>query len=166
MSDGQPPAVQRGPPGFVPVRNSSPANACGRAPARRDPSIHRKYGDSRCLTWKLAGAPVLCVGTGVLVHNAGLSCKVKIDRNDLSGPPSKREMSYWEDGYPVELHHVDQAGNEVKENDSTDHRLGDNFANNHSNTGSAASKIDRSEFGQRQEAYWSDEWDKGSFDGF
>jgi len=45
-----------------------------------------------------------------------------------------------------------------------DHRLGDNFKKNHSNTGQEASQIDRAAWRKEQKDYWKSEWDSGRFD--
>jgi hypothetical protein len=72
-----------------------------------------------------------------------------------------------DDGHPVELHHTDQAaGNKspLQEMTRTDHRLGDNFAKNHPNTGDAPSKVDRPEFKKIQRTHWKNESQSGRFD--
>jgi hypothetical protein len=46
----------------------------------------------------------------------------------------------------------------------TDHRLGDNYAQNHSNTGSEPSLIDREAWKTEKKDYWRGEWDSGRFD--
>jgi hypothetical protein len=61
------------------------------------------------------------------------------------------------DGKPVELHHEGQAseGN-LKEMTQTEHRGGENFQKNHTNTGQEPSQIDRSRFKQQRTQYWKD----------
>ena len=79
--------------------------------------------------------------------------------------PSKRgNAPIGEDGHPVELHHVEQtADGQIDEMTRTDHRLGDNYALNHSNTGEFESEIDRKQFGKDRRKYWKNEWDSGRF---
>ena len=61
------------------------------------------------------------------------------------------------DGKPVELHHDGQdPKGPVKEMTQTDHRGGDNFKNNHSNTGQEPSKIDRNQAAQARRQHWKD----------
>jgi RHS repeat-associated protein len=60
-----------------------------------------------------------------------------------------------QDGKPVELHHEGQSSNgQLKEMTQTEHRGGENFKNNHPNTGQQPSKIDRNKFKQQRQAYW------------
>src|SRR5690554_2668646 len=90
----------------------------------------------------------------------------KIPNCELCGPPNKRgNAPIGKDGYPVELHHRNQKPNgPIDEMTRTDHRLGDNFKKNHSNTGQEASQIDRSTWRKEQKDYWKNEWDRGRFD--
>jgi filamentous hemagglutinin len=61
------------------------------------------------------------------------------------------------DGKPVELHHVPQTQDGVlTPMTRKDHREGDNFKKNHSNTGQAPSNIDRAKFKSQREKYWKD----------
>ncbi len=102
-----------------------------------------------------------------LVHNC--SCKLNIGNripdSDLKAPPSKRgNAPIGQDGHPVELHHRDQtSGSPVDEMTRTDHRLGDNYKENHSNTGQQPSNIDREQFRKDAREYWQQEWDRGRF---
>jgi hypothetical protein len=93
---------------------------------------------------------------------------IKIPNEELSAPPPERGLApIGEDGYPVELHHPEQLESDVlDEMTRTDHRLGDNFAKNHTNTGSELSDIDRSAFNSQRRQYWRNEWDGGRFNGF
>ena len=70
---------------------------------------------------------------------------------------SKGKAPVGKDGKPVELHHEGQTteGN-LKEMTQTEHRGGENFKNNHPNTGQQPSQIDRSKFKQQREQYWKD----------
>lgn len=94
---------------------------------------------------------------------SALKPRKKIPGDDLR-PPKKRGNApiSCRDGYPIELHHYKQKGNCVDEMTRTDHRLGDNFAKNHSNTGQSRSKIPKC-FAKDRRDYWTDEWDKGRF---
>lgn len=91
----------------------------------------------------------------------------KIPNCELCGPPNKRgNAPIGKDGHPVELHHRNQnPKGPLDEMTRTDHRLGDNFKKNHSNTGQNASQIDRSAWRKEQKDYWKNEWDSGRFDG-
>lgn len=84
----------------------------------------------------------------------------------VTAPPKKRgHAPIGDDGHPVELHHKAQSpAGPVEEITRTDHRLGKNYQENHTNTGQAASQIDRSEWRKQQRGYWKQEWDKGRFD--
>lgn len=67
-----------------------------------------------------------------------------------------------DDGKPVELHHRgQQPGSPLDEMTRTDHRIGDNYAKNHPNTGQEDSKIDRGKWGNQQKNYWKNDWDRG-----
>ena len=60
-----------------------------------------------------------------------------------------------QDGKPMELHHEGQASNgQLKEMTQTKHRGGENFKNNHPNTGQSPSQIDRNKFKQQRQEYW------------
>jgi hypothetical protein len=62
----------------------------------------------------------------------------------------------------MELHHNGQnPDSPLDEMTRTDHRLGENFAKNHENTGQAPSKIDRNIANKERANYWKEKWDKG-----
>ena len=64
-------------------------------------------------------------------------------------------------GQPVEVHHEGQeTKGPVKEMSQTDHRGGDNFKNNHSNTGQEHSRIDRNQAAQARRQHWKDKADQ------
>ncbi|MGY5615430.1 HNH/ENDO VII family nuclease, partial [Vibrio brasiliensis] len=90
----------------------------------------------------------------------------KIPNCDLCGPPNKRgNAPIGNDGHPVELHHRNQKPDgPLDEMTRTDHRLGDNFKKNHTNTGQDLSQIDRKAWRKEQKDYWKNEWDSGRFD--
>ncbi len=59
------------------------------------------------------------------------------------------------DGKPVELHHEGQTQNgPVKEMTQQEHRGGENFAKNHTNTGQQPSQINRSEAAKARRQHW------------
>ena len=59
------------------------------------------------------------------------------------------------DGKPVELHHEGQPQNgQLKEMTQEEHRGGDNFKKNHTNTGQEPSQIDRSEAAKARRQHW------------
>jgi RHS repeat-associated protein len=61
------------------------------------------------------------------------------------------------DGKPVELHHEGQQANgDVTEMTQTDHRGGENFKKNHSNTGQEPSQIDRNASSKARREHWKD----------
>ena len=90
----------------------------------------------------------------------------KIPNSQLQGPPPKRGRApIGDDGHPVELHHRDQLPDSpLDEMTRTDHRLGENFRKNHSNTGQQPSQIDRQEFRDQRREYWEEQFDSGRFD--
>jgi RHS repeat-associated protein len=100
----------------------------------------------------------------ILSHNACNGKKLPDDR--LQAAPKKRgNAPTGDDGYPVELHHRDQTPTgPLDEMTRTEHRLGDNYQKNHSNTGGSASQIDRKEFNDIRKNYWGQEYDSGRFD--
>ncbi|WP_373987770.1 RHS repeat-associated core domain-containing protein [Duganella sp. BuS-21] len=68
------------------------------------------------------------------------------------------------DGYSIELHHITQEDDSpLIEMTRTNHRLGKNFKENHTNTGQEKSKIGRDLFKKKQRDYWKSEWDNGRF---
>jgi len=65
-----------------------------------------------------------------------------------------------EDGHPMELHHPNQDPDAPPEPMSrTDHRVGENYKNNHPNTGQKPSRIPRGQFRRQREQHWKD-WAK------
>ncbi len=89
----------------------------------------------------------------------------RLPNEDLLYAPGKRgQVPIGSDGHPVELHHTDQTSEgPIDEMTRTDHRLGENFQKNHSNTGGSSSNISRPEFGPLRERHWGTEWDAGRF---
>lgn len=86
------------------------------------------------------------------------------DERIQSGPGKRGDAPIGDDGYPVELHHRGQTPDgPLDEMTRTDHRLGDNYAKNHPNTGQEPSKIDRNAWNQERKSYWQQEWDSGRF---
>jgi RHS repeat-associated protein len=122
-----------------------------------------------------AGEEKLEAGVGlaasVLTKGKKIPCKVtkKIPRNKLKYRPKDRgKAPIGSDGKPVELHHIEQdKGNKSPRAEMTvkDHRVGDNYSNNHPNTGQQPSAVDRAESHQQHQAYWNGEWDNGEFVG-
>jgi RHS repeat-associated protein len=92
------------------------------------------------------------VATQGLVHSAQ-------DASQSSSGSGKAPKG--DDGHPMELHHEGQGPKgPVKEMTRTEHRLGDNFKKNHTNTGQKPSKIDRGQFKKFREKYWKDKQGK------
>jgi RHS repeat-associated protein len=84
----------------------------------------------------------------------------------LYGPNKRGNAPIGEDGHAVELHHrLQNEEGPIDEMTRTDHRLGENYKNNHSNTGQDPSNIDRTEFGMTRKRHWEAEWDAGRFMG-
>jgi RHS repeat-associated protein len=79
---------------------------------------------------------------------------------DKSTPENQERMSQGKapldkDGKPVELHHEGQTQNgPVKEMTQQEHRGGENFAKNHTNTGQQPSQINRSEAAKARRQHW------------
>ncbi|MQP30270.1 hypothetical protein GEO21_22560 [Sphingobacterium faecium] len=110
--------------------------------------------------------------------NSGDSNKSKEDKKDylnggnkiaddkIKSPPSKRgNAPVGDDSKPVELNHRDQTPDgPLDEMTRQDHRGGENYKKNHSNTGSEPSKIDRKEFRKQREGHWKQQWDTGRWD--
>jgi Pretoxin HINT domain/A nuclease of the HNH/ENDO VII superfamily with conserved LHH len=108
---------------------------------------------------------------GLLVHNANyndppLNVTNKIPNDELLAKPKKRGLApTGNDGFPVELHHTEQTQDgAIAEMSRTDHRLGDNYARNHENTGGDDSLIDRKQFDRQKRKYWANEYDNGRFE--
>lgn len=57
----------------------------------------------------------------------------------------------------------DKPDGPIDEMTCTDHRGGDNYKKNHSNTGQEKSNINRKEFKKQQKAHWRKEWDNDRF---
>jgi hypothetical protein len=70
---------------------------------------------------------------------------------------SKGKAPMGKDGKPVELHHPGQEKGKVVDMTQTDHRGGDNFKKNHTNTGKEPSKIDRKEFAKQRSEHWKNQ---------
>ncbi|GAA4142722.1 hypothetical protein GCM10022216_23960 [Sphingobacterium kyonggiense] len=90
----------------------------------------------------------------------------RIDNDKIKSPPLERgKAPTGEDGKPVELHHRDQTPEgPIDEMTRKDHRGGENYKKNHSNTGQEKSKIDRGDFKKQRESHWKKEWDSGRWD--
>ncbi|MGC3945454.1 MAG: RHS repeat-associated core domain-containing protein [Chryseolinea sp.] len=126
------------------------------------------------------GAGVATLGAATAVHGAstainGLNQLMKSDhlqggerlpKEKIKSAPSERGRApVGEDGHPVELHHRDQTKDgPIDEKTRTEHRGGENYSRNHTNTGSQPSNIDRKEFDKQRQAHWKKEWDSGRFD--
>ena len=89
----------------------------------------------------------------------------KLPDDRIIEAPSKRgHAPIGDDGNPIELHHRNQTPDgPIDEMTRTDHRKGDNYKKNHSNTGQHKTTIDRIEFNKQREDYWKQEWDNGRF---
>ena len=90
----------------------------------------------------------------------------RLDDSKVKKAPDKRgNAPIGEDDKPVELHHREQTSNgPIDEMTQTDHRGGNNFKENHSNTGQSQSNIDRKEFKEKKKEHWRKKWDSGRFD--
>jgi uncharacterized protein RhaS with RHS repeats len=91
----------------------------------------------------------------------------EIDPKKIARPPSRRgNAPIGDDGKPVEIHHEGQKEEgPFTEMTRRDHRGGENFKKNHSNTGETPSEIDREKFDKLRKKHWKEEWDKGRFNG-
>ena len=134
----------------------------GVADAAGDGAMLGLLGGGAALAARTGVARAAKEGAEVVANNAGK----KIPNCELCAPPNKRgNAPIGNDGHSVELHHRNQNPNgPLDEMTRTDHRLGDNFKKNHSNTGEEASQIDRSAWRTEQKEYWKKEWDSGRFD--
>ena len=105
-------------------------------------------------------------GDAVWVHNCDDDVR-RLPNDRLSQRPTKRgNAPKGDDGHPVELHHTDQSmDGPLQEMTRTEHRGGDNFRRNHTNTGETASNIDRRAAAQQRRNHWRNDWDSGRFDG-
>jgi Pretoxin HINT domain/A nuclease of the HNH/ENDO VII superfamily with conserved LHH len=134
--------------------------------------VERREGRFPVYNFKVEGIPTYFVSElGVLVHNATyddprLNIQFQIpNERFLAKPRSRGQAPIGSDGFPVELHHTEQTQDGlIDEMTRTDHRLGDNYALNHSNTGGEASLIDRKQFNRQKQKYWAEQWDSGRFD--
>ena len=98
----------------------------------------------------------------MLAHNAKYEVEVKhLPDDELIAPPNRGKAPISKvDGKPIELHHDGQTPDStLKAMTQTDHRLGENFRNNHPNTGQAPSEIDRPEFAKIRKDVWNQWWD-------
>ena len=120
----------------------------------------------------LVGVPANVLSAGLIAHGGttaaeggGHLLKSSVENNSGNAPyentPENQERMkegkapIGKDGKPVELHHEGQnADGQVREMTQTDHRLGDNFKKNHSNTGQQSSQIDRNQANQAQRKHW------------
>ena len=102
----------------------------------------------------------------IRTHNNKVSPGRKIPNSDLKAPPPRRGSApIGKDGHPVEIHHRGQQPDSPRdEMTRTEHRLGESFRKNHSNTGQQPSKIDRRKAAKERYEYWSEEFDSGRFD--
>ena len=80
-----------------------------------------------------------------------------------AAPPRRGNAPIGDDGWPVELHHMDPGNRNspLIEMTRTDHRLGANYKMNHPDD--AASNIDRPEFLKYKREYWGRQCDSGRF---
>ena len=100
--------------------------------------------------------------TCVLVHNARYEGEVKHLPSDELIAPTKRGNApiSIKDKKPVELHHTNQKPDgPLEAMHPSDHRYGENFKKNHTNTGQLASEIDRPEFVKIKKDVWNQWWD-------
>ena len=131
--------------------------------------LNTLFGGSAAPWERALAAADLIVGTNASSKKGKVtnSTGKKISNCELCSAPNKRgNAPIGNDGHPVELHHRNQKSDgPIDEMTRTDHRLGENFKKNHSNTGQEASKIDRAAWGNQQKQYWRNEYDSGRFDG-
>ena len=83
----------------------------------------------------------------------------------IGRPSAPGRAPLGKDGHPVEMHHVDQSPNVVDEYTRTDHRLGANYARNHTNTGQSPSCVNRTEWKNQREFIWEADLREGRFNG-
>ena len=90
----------------------------------------------------------------------------RLPDSKIKSPPAKRgNAPVGDDGKPVELHHREQTPDgPIDEKTREDHRGGENYKKNHTNTGQENSKIDRGTFKKQREQHWQTEWDKGRWE--
>jgi RHS repeat-associated protein len=115
----------------------------------------------------LAGVGIVGVVHGSTVLKNAVSNSSSTGENSSSGQPyentpeNKERMQQGKapvgkDGKPVELHHPGQENGPTKEMTQSDHRGGDNFKKNHTNTGQQPSKIDRNQANQARRKHWKE----------
>ena len=119
----------------------------------------------------LLGVPANVAGAGMMLHGGATTvvggANLIKDVNVTDGtkpyqatPENQDRMQEGKapvgnDGHPVELHHDGQTTNSpTKEMTRTDHRLGDNFKKNHSNTGQQQSQMDRNQAAKQRREHW------------
>ncbi len=91
----------------------------------------------------------------------------RLPPEQIKSPPTKPgSPPIGLDGHPVELHHRNQTdpNTPIDEKSRTDHRGGDNYKKNHSNTGQEPSNVDRTQHDKNRKAHWKKEHDSGRFD--
>jgi len=97
------------------------------------------------------------ITAGAIKNSIALASTPYENSADNQGRMSQGKAPIGKDGNPVELHHEGQSSEaELREVTQTEHRGGDNFQKNHTNTGQKPSQIDRSEFQQQRKQYWKD----------
>ncbi|NJL75159.1 MAG: hypothetical protein HC892_09110 [Saprospiraceae bacterium] len=89
----------------------------------------------------------------------------RISNDKIKSSPEKRgNAPIGEDGHPIELHHRNQTSDgPIDEMTRQDHRGGENYKKNHSNTGQDKSQINREQFNKQRLEHWKKEWDSGRF---
>ncbi|PWJ53083.1 RHS repeat-associated protein [Dyadobacter jejuensis] len=89
-----------------------------------------------------------------------ISSENKIGR-DLLNPPGKpgNSPTFKSDGKPVEIHHEGQSRTgPFVEMHPSDHRMGDNYRNNHPSGQTPLTKEERKEFNSARRQYWINEF--------
>ena len=119
----------------------------------------------------IAGVPINVASAGLIAHGVTTGVEggahLAQDASQSSAKPAyentpenqgrmqEGKAPIGNDGKSVELHHDGQTQNgPVKEMTQTDHRGGDNFAKNHSNTGQQPSQIDRKAAAKTRREHW------------
>ena len=115
-------------------------------------ATEKEEGTQRVFDVEVEGNHTYFVGAAkILAHNAcGPSSVAQLSEDELIAAPAERgQAPIGSDGHPVEIHHEGQDPyGPASEMTRTQHRLGDNFSENHPNTGGAPSAINRAEFAQ------------------
>jgi len=103
--------------------------------------------------------------TSILVHNTDYGGKTPtvthLPRHEII-PPAKRGNApiSVKDNRPVELHHNGQMPDSpLVAMHPSEHRFGENFKKNHTNTGQSPSQIDRPGFITDKKGIWGQWWD-------